>query len=164
MNKLFIAVFVVVVLVGGFWFFNQAGAPEQEIASDTEGQGMPVVPSGDEPSVPETVVTPEPSPSPSVAPEASNVKEFVVEGNNFAFSVKEMTVKKGDRVRVVFNNKDGRHDWRLDEFAGAATKVIMGGQSETIEFTADKAGSFEYYCSVGSHRQMGMKGTLTVTE
>ncbi|MEY4731380.1 MAG: hypothetical protein RL681_326, partial [Candidatus Parcubacteria bacterium] len=45
----------------------------------------------------------------------------------------------------------------------AATKVLTDGQSETIEFVANKAGTFEYYCSVGSHRQMGMKGTLTVT-
>ena len=32
----------------------------------------------------------------------------------------------------------------------------------TAEFTADKVGSFEYYCSVGSHRSMGMKGVLKV--
>jgi plastocyanin len=53
------------------------------------------------------------------------------------------------------------HDLRIDEF-NAKTSVIQGGQTQTIEFIADKTGSFEYYCSVGTHRQMGMRGTLTV--
>jgi plastocyanin len=90
------------------------------------------------------------------------VKEFVVEGSNYTFVPSQITVKLGDTVRVIFKNSDGLHDWRLDEF-NAATKKIQGGQSETIEFVANKAGTFEYYCSVGNHRQMGMKGTLMVT-
>jgi plastocyanin len=47
---------------------------------------------------------------------------------------------------------------------GAATKQTQAPTEEVIEFTADKVGSFEYYCSVGSHRQMGMKGVLKVAE
>lgn len=46
--------------------------------------------------------------------------------------------------------------------SGVKTKVINGGETDTVEFTPDKAGSFEYYCSVGKHRAMGMKGTVTV--
>lgn len=88
-------------------------------------------------------------------------KSFTVTGNNFAFSPSTMTVNKGDKVRVTFINQQGTHDWKIDEFK-AATKVISGIGQETIEFTADKSGSFEYYCSVGTHRQMGMRGTLTV--
>lgn len=91
----------------------------------------------------------------------SQVKEFIVNGSNFAFSPSTITVNKGDRVRIVFKNQGGMHDWKLDEF-GAKTKVINGGESETIEFVADKAGSFEYYCSIGTHRQMGMKGVFIV--
>ena len=49
----------------------------------------------------------------------------------------------------------------IDEY-GAATKQGQAPFEEVIEFTADKTGSFEYYCSVGTHRQMGMKGTLIV--
>src|SRR3990167_9256749 len=36
------------------------------------------------------------------------------------------------------------------------------GQSASVEFTADKAGGFEYYCSVGTHRAMGMVGAFIV--
>ena len=94
---------------------------------------------------------------------AGEVKEFIVTGGNFTFSPATMTVKKGDTVRVVFKNDEGFHDFVLDEF-DVATKQIQGGSEETVEFVADKAGSFEYYCSVGKHRDMGMKGILTVTE
>ena len=45
-----------------------------------------------------------------------------------------------------------------------ATKVIKTGETDTVEFIVDKAGTFEFYCSVGEHRNMGMVGALTVTE
>ncbi len=93
---------------------------------------------------------------------SASVKSFTVEGKNFSFSPSTLTVKKGDKVKITFKNSGGMHDWVLDEF-NAKTKQIAAGASETIEFVADKAGTFEYYCSVGNHRAMGMKGTLTVT-
>lgn len=91
----------------------------------------------------------------------ASVKEFTVVGKNYSFSPATMTVNKGDTVRINFQNSGGTHDWRLDEF-NVKTSLLQSGQSQTIEFVADKTGSFEYYCSVGNHRQMGMKGTLTV--
>jgi plastocyanin len=99
--------------------------------------------------------------SPVTTTPQNTVKEFTVTGKNFSFSPSTMTVNKGDRVRIIFQNTGGTHDWVIDEFS-ARTKVLTNGQTETIEFVADKTGTFEYYCSVGTHRQMGMKGTLTV--
>jgi len=89
------------------------------------------------------------------------VKSFTVIGENFSYDLKEMKVKKGDKVRVTFRNNEGFHDWNLDEF-GAKTNKLQANDEETIEFVADKAGTFEYYCSVGSHRAMGMVGKLIV--
>jgi plastocyanin len=109
-----------------------------------------------------TSATPTPSPTPSATPVVSGtVKEFVVEGKNFAFVPPSITVKKGDTVKITFKNTGGFHDWKIDEFH-AATKRINGGEQDTVTFVADKAGTFEYYCSVGTHRQMGMKGNLIV--
>jgi len=56
---------------------------------------------------------------------------------------------------------EGTHDFVIDEF-NVATKMTKTGETDTVEFIADKAGVFEYYCSVGEHRKMGMVGTLTV--
>ncbi len=91
------------------------------------------------------------------------LKQFTVTGQNYSFSPSTMTVKKGDKVRITFKNVDGFHDLKIDEFT-VATKKIGTGEQEVIEFVADKVGAFEYYCSVGNHRAMGMKGTLIVTE
>ena len=100
--------------------------------------------------------------SASSSPETmTDIKEFTVFASNFKFSVNEIKVKKGDKVRIIFKNEGGTHDWVLDEFT-AKTDRVQSGQSDTVEFVADKTGTFEYYCSVGSHRQMGMKGKLIV--
>jgi|SRR3989344_2754022 len=92
---------------------------------------------------------------------ASPVKEFTVTGKNFSFSPSLITVKKGDRVKITFENSAGFHDFKIDEF-GVATKQTQSPNTEVLEFTANKTGSFQYYCSVGSHRAMGMWGTLKV--
>ncbi len=74
-----------------------------------------------------------------------------------------MSVKKGDTVKITFVNSSGLHDLKIDEF-NVATKQLAAGKEETVTFVASKTGTFEYYCSVGNHRAMGMKGTLTVSE
>ncbi len=91
----------------------------------------------------------------------TTIKEFAIEGRNFSFMPASMNVNKGDTVRVTFKNIDGFHDFVIDEFS-ASTKKIRSGEQETIEFVANSSGTFEYYCSVGSHRAQGMVGVLTV--
>lgn len=92
-----------------------------------------------------------------------STKSFTVAGSNFKFSPSALSVKKGDTVKITFTNSGGTHNFNIDAFH-VATKMLKTGESETVQFVADKTGSFEYYCSVGSHRAMGMKGTLTVTQ
>lgn len=89
------------------------------------------------------------------------VKEVTVTGSSYLFDPATITVNKGDKVKITFKNSGGMHDWKIDEL-GIATKKIKTGEEEILEFTADKAGTFEYYCSVGEHRAKGMKGTLVV--
>lgn len=89
------------------------------------------------------------------------VKKFEVHAANFLFDVKEIRVKKGDTVKIEFYNDEGFHDWVVDEF-NARTQQIAAGKTDEVTFVADKTGTFEYYCSVGKHRAMGMKGNLIV--
>ena len=93
----------------------------------------------------------------------TNAKIFTVTGDNYAYDVKEIKVKKGDVVKVTFKNSEGFHDFIIDELAVNSGK-IEAGKETTITFVADKVGSFEYYCSVGQHRANGMWGKLIVTE
>lgn len=129
--------------------------------SKDEAELTPTPTASEEPSA-----SPAPSGSPTAAPEASlpaqtSVKTFTVTGTTFSFSPAQIKVKKGDIVKIIFVNQNGFHDWSIDEF-NAKTSQIAAGQSATIQFTADKTGTFEYYCSVGDHRARGMKGSLVV--
>jgi plastocyanin len=92
---------------------------------------------------------------------ASTVVTVNVTGQNMSFSPNEIKVKKGDTIKVVFTSGDMLHDFVVDEF-NARTKQLKTGETETIEFVADKTGMFEYYCSVGEHRERGMVGKLIV--
>lgn len=102
---------------------------------------------------------------------AGNVKEFTMtswmdktaDGKMSAhFSLNEMKVKKGDTVKITITNTAGTHDFVLDEFNVAKETPL--NQPVTVEFVADKAGTFEYYCSKYNHRQLGQKGNLIVEE
>lgn len=88
-------------------------------------------------------------------------KVFQINASNYKYDVKEIRVKKGDKVKIVLNVNQGLHDLVLNEFGIASEKTQTGGIA-TMEFVADKEGKFEYYCSIGTHRQMGMFGTLIV--
>ena len=92
---------------------------------------------------------------------SADAKEIVVEGSNYRYSPNKITVKKGEKTRIVFKNSDGTHDFRVDEL-NIVTAIIRGGEEDFVEFTPEKSGKFEFYCSVANHRQMGMTGTLIV--
>lgn len=94
-------------------------------------------------------------------PAPGTTKEFTVTGSNFKFSPTSLKVKKGDTVKITFKNTVGFHDFVIDEF-DVQTNQIGEGDEEEVEFVADKVGTFEYYCSVGNHRKMGMVGKLIV--
>jgi len=153
MKKLIIFV-VIVILLGVVAYMFQIGT--KEVANPT---GSPS---------PEVSVSPSVSPTVSVSPSASptatvvsSIKTFTVVGKPFSFTPSQITVNKGDTVVIIFKNESGTHDWKIDEF-NSATKILQSGQQETIQFVANKVGTFEYYCSIGTHRQQGMKGNLTV--
>lgn len=103
------------------------------------------------------------SPSGTVKDNAITTEKIIeMIGQNFTFAPVAINVKKGDKVTVNFKSVGGFHDFVIDEF-NVKTETIGSGKTATVSFTADKAGTFEFYCSVGNHRAMGMKGTLTVT-
>lgn len=115
---------------------------------------------------PSDTVTPTPIPSTNstgvTSPVASpSVKEFTISASNYKYDVSNISVNKGDTVRIILKDTEGTHDLVVDGY-NVSTKVLNAGEQDVIEFTADKPGQFEYYCSIGQHRQMGMVGTLTV--
>lgn len=99
--------------------------------------------------------------SPNQGTKSPDAREIVVEGENYQFTPETITVKKDEKIRIVFKSTDGIHDFRIDEL-NIATATVRSGQEDFVEFTPDKTGTFKYYCSVGNHRAMGMEGTMIV--
>jgi cytochrome c oxidase subunit 2 len=141
-----IAVVIISLLFGGYQFMT--GNKNVSEVSNT----MPAQ---------DTTATPETEAETAGDAMETSAKSFTITGSNFAFAPNVMKVKKGDTVKITFNNSGGMHDLVIDGY-DVATKVIGSGKSEELTFVADKAGTFEFYCSVGNHRAMGMKGQLVV--
>ena len=95
------------------------------------------------------------------APQNSEVNTISVAGGNFYFKPNEIRVKKGEKVKIALSSKDGIHDFVIDDFDVKSPR-ISDDNTTSVEFTPDKTGTFEFYCSVGQHRAMGMKGNLIV--
>lgn len=96
----------------------------------------------------------------------SEVTTFYLTGDNFKFFKGEeenptLRVRQGETVRVELRSIDMPHDFVVDEL-GVATEIFPAGQGGYVEFVADNVGTFEYYCSVGSHRERGMKGIIII--
>ncbi len=86
---------------------------------------------------------------------------FDITGKNFSFSQDKIEVYEGDTVTINFESTEWFHDWWVDEFDAWTSKVSAGWKT-SVTFVADKAWSFEFYCSVGNHRGLGMSGWLIV--
>jgi heme/copper-type cytochrome/quinol oxidase subunit 2 len=99
-----------------------------------------------------------------------NVKEFtmisfteIIDGKYYPqYSLKNITVNKGELVRIKIKVTSGMHDFKIDEF-GVYSETPLDEET-VIEFVADEAGEFVYYCTKPGHRANGHWGTLIVKE
>ena len=83
---------------------------------------------------------------------------------NFSFTPKLITAKAGDTLTIKLENSQGMHDFVIDEL-GVKSRLLKDGEEQLVEISIPvdaKGKSYEFYCSVGNHRQMGMVGTLKV--
>lgn len=174
-KKLFFAVPIIIVLAAVFSYLSKSksqlvDSPSSETTATSSEMAINDMQEGMEPGVatatpaintktPTTATEPPKQVTETPAPDA-DVQVFVVTASNFKYDVTTIRVKKGVPVRIVLKNTEGFHDFKISEFGG--TKKIRAGEQDVLEFTPTESGSFEFFCSVGSHRQMGMKGTLIV--
>jgi len=112
-------------------------------------------------------------------------------GENLAFDKETLTVPAGAQVTLNFKNNSSaqQHNWVLvnggDDVASnvaqngltagpeanylpadkanvvASTPLANGGETQSVNFTAPAAGTYEYICTVPGHYPL-MRGSLTV--
>ena len=90
------------------------------------------------------------------------VKTFDVIASQFKFEPATITVAEGDTVRLRLRSADRTHGIGIKAFRVKAL-IPKVGETVTVEFVADRAGTFDItcseYCGTG-HR--AMKGKLIV--
>ncbi len=80
------------------------------------------------------------------------------------FQPRTIRVKQGQTVRLRLTSRDVTHGFLLPDF-NIRQVVISPGKFTTVEFVADRAGSFPFYCNILCSMQHGsMNGTLIVEE
>lgn len=91
----------------------------------------------------------------------SKIKNIKLEAFQFGFLPDPITVKKEDIVRMEISSRDVPHGVYIKEYG--VDIPVKKGEPKTIEFLANKEGTFDILCSVfcgKGHSQM--KGKLIV--
>ncbi len=91
----------------------------------------------------------------------SDYREFTITAKDSGFEPSTLTVKKGEKVRLIITATDCEHEFRLQAFD--ILQALKKGDPEIIEFTASKSGTFEFKSSVYCGKGHGkMRGRLEV--
>ena len=144
-----IAAVVVLLIVGGYYLSTKSGNSGGLYGTPTPTPTATPMPTNMD-------MSPTPTPSQSAT---ATTKEFTITGNADAFSPKQLIVTKGDTVKITFKPTDTTHTFTLPDF-NVDTGDVSAGQTKTVQFVANKTGTFQFYCTL--HKSMGMTGTLTV--
>lgn len=94
--------------------------------------------------------------------EEGEATEVTVRGEEYSYSPSSLDLEAGQTVRITFENTGTLPHNLTVEGLAVATQTIMGGDTDTVEFTAPESGTYTFFCSVGNHRQLGMEGELSV--
>lgn len=92
----------------------------------------------------------------------SQFREITVVGTEFRYNPASISVKTGEKVKILFKNNGKASHNLVVERLGISTKTIGSGQTDVLEFTAPITGTYALFCSLPGHRAKGMEGNLKV--
>ncbi len=116
----------------------------------------------DQPVQTESVQTPTvditPLPPTTVSPKTVT---FDITAKDWAFSPSNITVNEGDTIIMNITSKDIEHGISIPDFG--INQKLSPDQTVTVQFVADKKGSFSFFCNVPcGEGHKNMVGTITV--
>ncbi len=86
-----------------------------------------------------------------------------VEGGSYYFEPRNITATVGEKVKIILTSVSMEHDLVIEQL-GVRIPVTKSGETGSITFTPKKAGVYQFHCTVGKHKQLGMQGTLTILD
>lgn len=105
---------------------------------------------------------------------SSSDQRLRVEGGEFEFSPSTIELEVGKAVTLEFvNTGTTEHDLQVMEMPatgaghghgsdGDVHAHAMPGKTDSITFTPDDAGTYQFICTIPGHREAGMTGTFVV--
>ena len=93
--------------------------------------------------------------------QAPNRREFTVTARNYRFSPNRIEVAQDDLIKLTVQSEDVAYSLTIDEYR--LSKRVPAGGSTTLEFRADRAGTFPFYSNLSNDsRHTQMRGELVV--
>lgn len=89
--------------------------------------------------------------------------KFTLVADDIMWSTHEIHAKVNQEVELTIRN-DGilDHDFVIEELD--IDLLISPGDSKTVTFTIDHAGSIKYICNIPGHEEAGMVGEIIITD
>lgn len=98
----------------------------------------------------------------STAVPTGPVQEVNISAKEFAYTPSTVSVSKGQAVKINFTNQGTTTHNMVIQGLNVQTKSIQPGESDSVTFTPVTPGTYTFYCSIDSHRSLGLTGTLEV--
>lgn len=163
MNKLFVVltILALLVLVG-------CGTKEAPSAPAPTLAPVKVVEIAEPEEMEEAAQATKTSPSEASEPTVTQTREITMTAKNWQFDPSTIEVNKGDHVVLTITSVDVTHGFALPDFD--INVNLAPGKTVTVEFDADTAGTFDFFCSVfcgrgdDGHGHKTMRGKLVVKE
>jgi uncharacterized cupredoxin-like copper-binding protein len=92
----------------------------------------------------------------------SQGQTITITATDYTFTPNTLTINKGQPVTIeLVNNGKMPHDIVSPEL-NLQSSTIQPGQTTRVTFTPEDSGTFNFYCSVDGHRDLGMVGSIVV--
>jgi heme/copper-type cytochrome/quinol oxidase subunit 2 len=99
--------------------------------------------------------------APAGQDQAPTRREFTVTARDYSFSPNRVEATQDDLIKLTVQSADNAYGFTIDEYR--VSKRVPAGGSTTIEFRADRTGTFAFYSGLKSDaRHDQMRGQLVV--
>jgi uncharacterized cupredoxin-like copper-binding protein len=88
--------------------------------------------------------------------------EVTVKMSEYIISPSVISIEEDKDATFVIKNLGFTTHNFVSEELGIYSGVIPPGESKTITVMANEPGEYDFYCSIGDHRNNGMEGVLIV--
>jgi heme/copper-type cytochrome/quinol oxidase subunit 2 len=93
--------------------------------------------------------------------QAPNRREITLTARNYRFTPNRIEVAQDDLVKLTVQSEDVAYSVTIDEYR--VSRRVPAGGSTTLEFRADRPGTFAFYSNMtNDSRHSQMKGELVV--